>query len=141
MQARAPILTKTVSAIEGGKAAPHPQAPLAEGVELRHAPKIFKADCEINWEQPVSQVHNLIRGLSPYPTAYTLLDGKTLKIFRASKELATDKMAPGDYQSDGKTYLKYACKDGFILLEEVQLEGKKRMSVGEFLRGYRLGGD
>ncbi len=140
MHVGANLLVKTVLAIDSGRVAPHPQAPLAQGVMLRHAPKIFKADCEINWERPVAEVHNFVRGLSPYPTAYTLLDGKTLKIFRASIDRTTPDKAPGRLDSDGKTYIKYACTDGWLVLNEVQLEGKKRMDVAEFLRGYRLGG-
>lgn len=140
MQVGATLLVKTVQAMESDQVAPHPQEELAQGITLRHAPKIFKADCEINWNLPVAQVHNFIRGLSPYPTAYTALDGKTLKVFRTSIDRTTPASAAGTYASDGKTYLKYACADGWLVLDELQLEGKKRMDVVEFLRGYRLPG-
>jgi len=133
----ADLLVKTVQAIDDGSVTPRPQDTLLEGVDLRHAPKIFKADCEIDWAQPVAAVHNLVRGLSPYPTAYTLLDGKTLKVFRATPEITQSPLVPGTYHSDGKTTLKYACLDGWLALDEVQLEGKKRMDVVGFLRGYR----
>ncbi len=138
MEVGAALLLKTVLAIEGGKVTPHPQEALAAGIELRHAPKIFKPDCEIDWKQPIARVHNLIRGLSPYPTAFTELDGKTLKIFKAKMETVHHDSRPGAYLSDGKTYLKFACMDGYIHLLEVQIEGKKRMDIAEFLRGYRL---
>lgn len=132
------LLVKTIRAIEEGTVVPQAQDALSQGMELRHAPKIFKTDCEIDWAQPVATVHNLVRGLSPYPTAYTILEGKTLKIFRAAPEPMGSDAPPGTYDSDGKTFFKCACSDGWLVLQEVQLEGKKRMDVSEFLRGFRL---
>jgi len=132
------LLVKTVKAIESGRYTEQPQEQLAEGVELKHAPKIFKDDCRIDWDQPTAQVYNLIRGLSPHPAAYTELSGKTLKVFKALKEPGTHQVAPGHYVTDNKTYLKFACPDGFISLTDVQLEGKKRMGIEEFLRGVRI---
>jgi methionyl-tRNA formyltransferase len=132
------LLVKTVKAIESGRYTEQPQAQLTEDTELKHAPKIFKEDCSIDWNQPVEKVYNLIRGLSPYPAAYTELNGKTLKVFRTTKETGTPEVQPGQYLTDQKTYLKFACTDGYISLTDLQLEGKKLMGVEEFLRGIRL---
>jgi methionyl-tRNA formyltransferase len=132
------LLVKTVKAVESGRYAENPQHGLAEGVELKHAPKIFKEDCKIDWSQPAEKVYNLIRGLSPYPTAFTTLNDKILKVFGAEYELAETGEEPGEFLSDNRTFLKVATLDGFIILTDVQLEGKKRMGVLEFLRGVRL---
>lgn len=105
---------------------------------LKHAPKIFTETCRIDWNKPVEEVYNLIRGLSPFPAAFTLLDGKTLKIFRAEKDTSAPLIPPGKYESDGKHFLRYAAKDGYIEIKELQVEGKKRMQVEAFLRGYKF---
>ncbi|MEO6916298.1 MAG: methionyl-tRNA formyltransferase, partial [Chitinophagaceae bacterium] len=104
--------------------------------DLKHAPKIFTETCRIDWSEPVDDVYNLIRGLSPYPGAFTVFQGKTLKVFRAEKIDGGGSIA-GAFETDRKTFLHYAAKDGFIALQEIQLEGKKRMKVDEFLRGVR----
>jgi methionyl-tRNA formyltransferase len=118
-----------------------PQVKPAGVTELTHAPKIFTETCCIDWTNTTSHIHNLVRGLSPFPAAFTQLGGKTLKIYTSSKEQAsTDGLIPGKYKTDGKSYLKFACADGFILVHELQLEGKKRMPVADFLRGYRFDG-
>ena len=107
--------------------------------ELKEAPKIFKETCEVNWHQSADQIHNFIRGLSPYPTAWTLLSGKVLKIYKAKvADYLENAAKPGTFQSDGKTYLHVSTAGGTISLEDVQLEGKKRMIITEYLRGYRL---
>ncbi|WP_257667580.1 methionyl-tRNA formyltransferase [Parapedobacter tibetensis] len=134
----ADLLVKTVKAIAEGKTNPIPQERVVRDGELKHAPKIFKEDCLIDWHKPVGQVYNLIRGLSPYPAAYTLLEGKTLKLIKADMEVATMQHAPGTFHTDGKSFLKFACLDGYINVQELQLEGKRRMGVEEFLRGYRF---
>jgi len=105
---------------------------------LKHAPKIFTQTCNIDWRRSIDEIQNLIRGLSPFPTAFTELGDKTLKIFKSEKEPSLPSQKPGKWESDGRTYLKFAAKDGYILLKDVQLEGKKRMSIEEFLRGYRF---
>jgi methionyl-tRNA formyltransferase len=113
---------------------------LSAGGELKHAPKIFTETCKIDWNRPTAEIYNLIRGLSPFPAAFTYLDGKLLKIFRAAPRALTDDilpLAPGQHSTDKKTYLKFACPDGAILLEEIQLEGKKKMNIADFLRGYK----
>jgi methionyl-tRNA formyltransferase len=105
---------------------------------LKHAPKIFTDTCRINWNKPVDEVYNLIRGLSPYPAAFTEFEEKKLKIFRAKKEKIETNIPVGGFETDKKTFLKFACDDGYILAEEIQLEGKKKMLVEDFLRGYRF---
>ena len=118
----------------------HP-APFPSHHLLKHAPKIFTETCQIDWHKTTNEVFNLIRGLSPYPTAFTFLDGKKLKIFSAQKEpgKANDiaGVSPGTFNTDKKSYLKFACKDGLISVKELQLEGKKQLKVEDFLRGYR----
>ena len=105
---------------------------------LKHAPKIFTDTCSIDWRKSVDEIHNLIRGLSPFPAAFTELGDKTIKIFRSEKEVFPPTSKTGRWESDGKSYLKFAAKDGYILLKDVQLEGKKRMLIEDFLRGYRF---
>jgi len=132
------LLVKTVKAVESGRYSQHPQEELAAGTELKHAPKIFKEDCKIDWNQSAQSAYNFIRGLSPYPTAFTTLQDKILKVFGAEYEVAEPGDEPGEFFSDNKTYLKVSTTDGFVMLTDVQLEGKKRMSIVEFLRGVRL---
>ncbi|MFI5163034.1 MAG: methionyl-tRNA formyltransferase [Sphingobacteriales bacterium] len=132
------LLVKTVKGIESGRYTELPQTQLAEGGELKHAPKIFKDDCKIDWNQPAKKMYNFIRGLSPYPTAFTTLQDKTLKIFRAEYEVTETCKQPGEFLSDNKTYLRFVATDGFVSVTDIQMEGKKRMGVEEFLRGVRL---
>ncbi|MES1218372.1 MAG: methionyl-tRNA formyltransferase [Bacteroidota bacterium] len=106
---------------------------------LKHAPKIFTETCKIDWNKPVAEVHNLIRGLSPFPGAFTELKGKMLKIYRSEKETSPNPSkggASGRFETDKKTFLKFACTDGYIIVKELQLEGKKKMNTEDFLRGY-----
>lgn len=137
MQTGADLLLKTVQAIISGDVHETPQAQI-DAADVKHAPKIFKENCQINWEQPVDQIYNLVRGLSPYPAAWSTLQGKNIKIFKAAKEHATPKVAPGEIVTDSKTYLKMAAADGYLSLLEIQLEGKKKMEIEAFLRGYRI---
>jgi methionyl-tRNA formyltransferase len=113
-------------------------SPLTTHHSLKHAPKIFTDTCRIDWQKSIEEIHNLIRGLSPYPGAFTELGDKDLKIFRAEKELSLPTSLPGKWETDGKTYLKYAAANGYMVLKDVQLEGKKKMGIEEFLRGYRF---
>lgn len=135
MNVGAELLVKTVKAIEEGN---YEEQPQPQHEELKHAPKIFKENCLIDWNQPAGTIYNMIRGLSPYPTAFTRLNDKTLKVFRAELEEKETGISPGGFLSDGKTFIKFAAKDGFIKLTDLQYEGKKRMSTEEFLRGYRV---
>lgn len=104
--------------------------------ELRHAPKLFTDTCRIDFTKTTREIHNLVRGLSPFPGAFTQLHGKTLKIYRSQPESATPVHTPGTALSDGKNWLKFATADGYLLVKELQLEGKKKMDTGDFLRGY-----
>ena len=132
------LLVKTVKGIESGRYSIHSQDLLVAGMELKYAPKIHKEDCLIDWNQPAEKLYNKIRGLSPLPTAYTTINGKTLKIFASEYEITKTNVKPGTLSTDNKTYLKFAAKDGFISLKDVQLEGKKRMDIEQFLRGNKL---
>jgi len=105
---------------------------------LKHAPKIFTETCKIDFAKTVEEVHNLIRGLSPFPGAFTELNGKMLKIYRSEKETTPVTITPGFHETDGKTFLKFACADGYIHVKELQLEGKKKMTVEDFIRGYHF---
>lgn len=138
MDKGAGLLVKTVKAVESGRYTENPQEHLTEGIELKHAPKIFKEDCNINWNQSAEKIYDFIRGLSPYPTAYTTLNDKMLKVFGADYELANTGEQPGEFFSDNRTFLKVSATDGFVFLTDVQMEGKKRMGIAEFLRGVRL---
>jgi len=132
----AQVLVKTVASIRSGQYQEIPQATIPDA-PLKHAPKIFKQDCEIDWNKPVHDVYNFIRGLSPYPTAFTNFQGKTLKIFDCRPHEAVIADQPGSIVTDGKHELKYVAQGGTIDVLELQLEGKKRMGVAEFLRGIR----
>ncbi|UKT62416.1 methionyl-tRNA formyltransferase [Pedobacter mucosus] len=129
------LLVKTIKAVELNEVTEQPQP---QNDILKHAPKIFKDDCKIDWNNSSQTVYNLIRGLSPYPTAFTLLNDKTLKIFKAEIEDKESAIVAGGFLTDGKTFLKFATKDGFIKLLDIQYEGKKRMLIEDFLRGMRL---
>lgn len=131
----AKLLVETIDRLEKGILLAKPQS---SPKEEKHAPKLFKEDCKIDWELPAIQIFNLLRGLSPYPTAFTTLLGKNLKIFRASIEKTKPNIPAGNYSTDHKSFLKFAAPDGFINLLEVQMEGKKKMGIEEFLRGMRL---
>jgi len=136
----ASLLVKTIQQLADGTLQEINQDEFAasQQVTLQHAPKIFTETCKIDWNNTAGSIHNLVRGLSPYPAAFTYLDGKLLKIFRSKKEVVQHSLQPGTIQSDGKTYLKYACTNGFIYLLDMQLEGKKRMPAEDFLRGYKV---
>ncbi len=135
MNVGASLLVKTVTAIAEGN---YQEQPQPQSDVLKHAPKIFKEDCKVDWNKPSLEVFNFIRGLSPYPTAFTLLNDKTLKIFKVDIEEKEPAIAAGGFLTDGKTFLKFATKDGFIKLQDIQYEGKKRMPIEDFLRGMRL---
>jgi len=105
---------------------------------IKQAPKIYTGTCKINWATTVDEVYNLVRGLSPYPAAFTHLDDKLLKIYRAEKQKISPDVAPGIWQTDNKNFLRFACLDGWLYVKEGQLKGKKKMGIEEFLRGYRV---
>lgn len=132
----ADLVVETVKGLAAGTLKETPQADFTDE-ELRSAPKIFKEDTYIDWNKPVADIHNHIRGLSPYPAAITELQGKTLKIYLSHAEPGEVMVPLGEYETDGKTYLRFAAKDGWVYADELQLQGKKRMDVESFLRGFR----
>jgi methionyl-tRNA formyltransferase len=135
----AELLVKTVKALADGTLEEIPQSNVdSEDQELKTAPRIHTDICRINWSQPVEAVHNFIRGLSPHPGAFIVLNEKMLKIYRSRKEIVFPSVTEGDYETDGKTFFKFACTNGYLHVLELQLEGKKRMGIDEFLRGYRF---
>lgn len=138
MHTGAEILLKTIAGLKNNTLTPKAQSNLLAESELKHAPKIFKENCQIDWKKDVDTIYNLIRGLSPYPAAFTSLDNKVLKLYTVSKEYATPDIAQGDYKTDGKTYLKFAGDNGYISVKQLQIEGKKKMEIIDFLRGYRF---
>lgn len=135
MNKGADLVLKTVHAISEGN---YPQLPQKSEKELKAAPKIFKDDCRINWQQSSEDIRNFIRGLSPYPAAWTDFKGKTLKIYEVSSSSKGTNKPAGEFYSDGKTYLKVNTKSGTLDIQELQLEGKRRMEVHDFLRGYQF---
>ena len=137
MHKGAALVLKTVKAIEQGD---YPSVPQTTSSETKHAPKIFKETCKINWDQPSAQVRNFVRGLSPYPAAWTVLNGKVFKIFKCHQVTVDSQQSVdcGQYSTDNKTYLRIKTSDGWISIEEFQPEGKKRMNIQEFFRGNKL---
>lgn len=135
----AQLLVKTVKGLSAGTLHELPQSKINNlKSEIRHAPKIFTATCKIDWNKPVDEVYNLIRGLAPYPAAFTFLQDKKLKIYKAEKIHVSANDQPGSIKTDSKSFLHFACSNGYISVLELQLEGKKKMAVGDFLRGYRF---
>jgi methionyl-tRNA formyltransferase len=142
METGAELLLKTLDKLENGKLeeiAQHSTFNFQHSTlaTLHHAPKIFTDTCEINWNKNTDEIYNLIRGLSPYPAAFTFLREKKLKIFSAEKEINAELNEPGKIITDQKSFLKFSTNDGYISLKEIQLEGKKKMKIEDFLRGWR----
>lgn len=134
------LLVETIKGLEQGTLEDKPQQSFLESLafEPKHAPKIFTDTCKIDFTKPVADVHNLIRGLSPYPGAFCEFQGKTLKIYRSVKEEKEPAIPAGRWETNRKSYLRFACADGYVYAMEIQLEGKKRMAIEDFLRGYRF---
>ena len=143
MHAGAALLVRTVRAIRSGHPPLTDQADLAgQFGELKTAPKIFTEDCRVDWDQEAGSIYNHIRGLSPYPTAWTILknqagEEKILKIFAAEKEVLPVGEKPGTLLTDGRNELEVVCRNGVIRLTRVQIEGKTTMDIREFLRGLK----
>lgn len=136
------LVLKTVDAILEGSVKTIPQEELAQVGELRPAPKIFKETCRIDWTIGVKRIYDFVRGLSPYPAAWAELyqegtDPVMLKIFETEKLFCEHSLAPGTIVTDCKTYFKIASSDGYVNVLSLQLAGKKRMEINDFLRGYR----
>ena len=137
MEVGAQLLVKTLHGLFDNSIKAVPQEQVIGNETLQHAPKIFTKDCEIDWEKPCASIHNLIRGLAPFPGAITKIDGKIVKLFLTQMIDVPPTEVPGSFVTDGKTFAKIACKDGYIGLADIQWEGKKRMPIIDFLRGYR----
>lgn len=135
MKKGAQLVLKTVQAIEAGN---YPSLPQSSEANIKHAPKIFKETCEINWNESATNIINFVRGLSPYPGAWTMLNGKPYKIFRCTRSNFTPKIneETGQWIIDNGLNVKAA--DGWVNILDFQPEGKKRMPVAEFLRGNKL---
>ena len=134
------LVIKTINALAGGQVKPLPQSTLIIDPDRLHAPKIFKETCKIDWHKPAAAINNLVRGLSPYPAAWTsfVVNGSVsgVKIFKATVENVRHNCRPGEILSDNKTFLKIACADGFLHIMDLQLAGKKRLEIAPFLRGF-----
>lgn len=135
MVAGAELLVKTVKGLAENTIEEIPQDTIAE--PLRHAPKIFKEDMRIDWNKDAQAIINHIRGLSPYPAAFTTLEGKNIKIFTAKMENGRPNISTGNYETDHKTFLRFAAKDAWVSILDLQQEGKKRMEIKAFLSGFR----
>ncbi|MEX1239744.1 MAG: methionyl-tRNA formyltransferase [Cyclobacteriaceae bacterium] len=136
MKKGAALVLKTVRAVEAGK---YHAIPQPEGIEIKHAPKIFKETCEIRWDQTSEQVRNFVRGLSPYPAAWTVIGEKNFKVYKTSVIDRSDTAKnAGEFVTDNKNYLYFKTQDGWISVDELQPEGKKKMTTGDFFRGNKL---
>ena len=135
------VVTQTVDDILAGHVKPVPQEEMKIEGELRPAPKIFKETCRIDWAQPSRRIYDFIRGLSPYPAAWTEFhqpDGTPIvvKVYESSSLSGPTESTPGTLQTDGKSYLRVAAQDGWVELRSLQLPGKKRLAVADLLRGF-----
>ena len=144
MEVGGQLVVDTVDRILAGDVHPVPQEEMPDCGALKAAPKIFKETCRIDWQgKTLKQLHDFVRGLSPYPAAWTEMQdasGKvhSLKIFATEKEAGTPEEPTGTILSDGRTYLKVAVDGGYLHLTELQIAGKKRMRTEDFLRGFRM---
>lgn len=132
----AALLVKTIRLLADGQLKEIPQQNIVG--EIKHAPKLFTETGNIDWNKNVEEIYNLIRGLSPYPGAYTKLHNKSLKIFAVEKLLDKPEITTGTIKTDEINFLQFAGKNGYIKVNTLQLEGKKKMEIKEFLRGYRF---
>ncbi len=136
MDKGAELVLKSAMAISKGS---YPQLLQSEATDLRNAPKIYKESCEINWDSPAKRIFDFVRGLSPFPAAWTTINGDQFKIFSVTiiSETLPDKQ-PGEYITDNKSYLYFKSKDKFVGITQLQKQGKKPMAIEEFLRGNQL---
>jgi len=132
METGAKMVVKSLKAIAANN---YPQQEQPYLANLPHAPKIFKPDCLIDWNKPANEVFNLIRGLSPYPAAYFVFKNQTIKVYRADI-FEKESVNSGHYESDGRTYWHFHTATGIISIKDLQLEGRKRMDIETFLRGF-----
>ncbi len=130
MNKGAGLVLKTVQLIENDDV----KTSFQDG-EIKHAPKIFKETCEIDWSKTSEEIHNFVRGLSPYPASWTTINGKIHKVYKTSKD---DTKLTKPIDSDNKTFIRMKTKDGSLLINELQAQGKKRMTIEEYLRGNKI---
>ncbi len=139
------LVLKTVDAILDGNVKTVPQESVPLSGKLHPAPKIFKETCRIDWTQGTKRIYDFIRGLSPYPGAWTEFHVgetvSTLKLFETQKIFADHALEPGAFVTDGKSYLHIATSDGYLNVLSLQLAGKKRMGIADFMKGYRHSAD
>ena len=135
MNRGAKLVLKTVQSVAEGD---YPRIPQENVDEMKHAPKIFKEDCKIDWQQSSDNIKNFIRGMAPYPAAWSSMHDKTVKIFQVEESQEGTNKPIGEFYSDGKTHLRVNTKDGTLEILDLQLEGKKRMKTEDFLRGYQF---
>lgn len=142
MMLGADLVLKTVDDVERGVVKPIPQDQLTVEGPLRPAPKIFRETCQIRWaELTAREVYNFVRGLSPYPAAWTTLNDTMLKIYKCTPlpiAMESEAATPGTIETDGKTYLHIACREGWVSIVSLQLAGKRRMDIEDFLRGAHI---
>jgi methionyl-tRNA formyltransferase len=143
MRLGARLLIRTLAEIAENTIVPLPQSQfLKPGESPKSAPKIHPPDSIINWNNDTLKIHNLIRGLSPSPGAKSSFRSNSachsFKIFESRPEIESHSFSPGQIISDGIHFIRVACKDGFLSILSLQLEGKKRMNTVEFLRGFRI---
>lgn len=143
MKQGARLIIRTLAGISENSIRPQPQSQyINPGETQKPAPKIHPKDCIIDWNKDPVTIHNLIRGLAPYPSARSFLKNElstlSFKIFESHPEIEKHMLNPGEILSDGKKYFRVACKDGFISIDSLQLEGKTRMGTVEFLRGFKI---
>jgi methionyl-tRNA formyltransferase len=129
------LVVKTVKAIKDGNA---PQVPQPDADILKKAPKIFSEDCEIDWSKPAEKVYDFVRGLSPHPGARTRFNDSTFKIFRTRVIDESGENIPGKVESNQKDEIIVNCGEGRLKIEELQMEGKRRMTTEEFLKGNQI---
>jgi len=137
MHKGAQLVLQTVKAIENGEVETKPQQLSAE---IKTAPKIFKETCQLNWNNTSEEIINFVRGLNPYPAAWTILHQKQYKVFKIQHATVSEKpdLKPGAIETDNKNYLYIKTADGWISIDEIQAEGKKRMRIQEFFRGNKI---
>jgi methionyl-tRNA formyltransferase len=143
MKHGARLVIRTLEGLKQGIIEPQPQSKFLKPGEIpKEAPKIFPEDCLIDWNNEPVTIHNFIRGLAPYPGAKTSLktgaDKFSLKVFESLPENGTHMLKPGFIISDSRHFIKIACKNGFVNILNLQLEGKNRMNTVEFLRGNSI---
>jgi methionyl-tRNA formyltransferase len=132
----ASVLTKTIQQLLEGTLQETPQNMTTS--HIKYAPKIITETCKVDWNNTSENIYNLIRGLSPLPGAFTFLDNKMLKIYKCKIERNTHRYENGFFLTDNKTYFKFTCTDGYIHIIDLQMQGKKRMNVEDFLRGNKF---